>query len=288
MASAQERIEAIRTCMGTQFRVTVYAADIVGAQNSIAAAFARADQLDRRLSDYKPDSELNQLCRVRKMRVSEDLFTVLAYSQRVARESGGAFDVTLGPVIRLWREARRAKALPSTAAIAEARTRTGYPKLKLYPASREAVLTRAGMQLDLGGIAKGYAADEMLRVLREAGFPTALVAASGDLAIGDPPPGRTGWRVELGANGGEVRELRNCAVSTSGDESQYVEIGGVRYSHIVDPRTGLGLTGKGMVSIVAKSGIEADALATALSVIGRAEPLLKHHPGVTASLGPRR
>ena len=174
LASAQqERIEAIRTCMGTQFRITVYAADIAGAQKAIAAAFVRAEQLDQRLSDYKPDSELNQLCRVRRMRVSEDLFTVLSYAQRVARESDGAFDATLGPVIRLWREARRLRTLPSAAAIAEARARSGYLKLKFLPASREVVLTRAGMQLDLGGIAKGYAADEMLRVLREAGYPAA-------------------------------------------------------------------------------------------------------------------
>lgn len=261
--------------MGTQFRVLIHASDRNAAERAVTAAFLRGQALNRTMSDYLEDSELNRLCRAQRMRVSEDLFVVLEYSQRVAKESQGAFDVTLGPMIRLWREARRRGILPAPTEIEAARARCGFRKLTLHRRTREVRLARPGMQLDLGGIAKGYAADAMLRVLRDAGFPAALVAASGDLAIGDPPPGKAGWRVELGA-AGEVRELRNCGVSTSGDESQYVVIGGARYSHIVDPRTGVGLKNQPVVTVVAPTATESDALATAASVWeGRAIP---RHP----------
>lgn len=276
MAAAQdERIEAIQTLMGTQFRVLVYAADRNAAERAVTAAFARGQALNRAMSDYLEDSELNRLCRAQRMRVSEDLFAVLGYSQRVAKDSQGAFDVTLGPMIRLWRESRRRGVLPAAAEIDAARARCGFRKLTLHRKTQEVRLARPDMQLDLGGIAKGYAADAMLRVLREAGFPSALVAASGDLAIGDPPPGKPGWRVELGATD-SVQELHNCGVSTSGDESQFVEIGGVRYSHILDPRTGIGLKNQPVVTVVAPTATESDALATASSVWnGRAIP---RHP----------
>lgn len=253
--------------MGTQFRVTVYATDIVKARAAINAAFARAHDLDRKLSDYKPDSELNQLKRGRNQ-VSDDLYTVLAYGQQVARETHGDFDVTLGPLIRLWRNARKAATLPDPKAIQEARRRTGYKSVKLH-APRTVELKKANMQLDLGGIAKGYAAGEMLKNLHQSGFPIALIAASGDLAIGDAPPGRpAGWRVELGATG-EVRELHNCGVSSSGDESQFVLINGERYSHIVNPKTGLGLRSSGMITVIAPTAMEADAWSTAWNVSGQ-------------------
>ena len=192
----------------------------------------------------------------------------------LAEETGGAFDVTLGPVIRLWRDARKQKRLPDPAALAEARGRCGFRNLVLDAAARTVSLKMPGMLLDLGGIAKGYAADEALRVLRDHGIRSALVAASGDLAIGDPPPGKTGWRVGIDSlNAPEskftrVLELRNAAVSTSGDTEQFLEIGGVRYSHIIDPATGMGLTDRIAVTVVAEKGIDADGLATAVSVLG--------------------
>ncbi|BDC52937.1 FAD:protein FMN transferase [Bryobacterales bacterium F-183] len=252
--------------MGTQFRVTVYATDIVKAQAAIRAAFARAHDLNHKLSDYLPDSELNQLKPGRNP-VSDDLYKVLAYSQQVARESNGNFDVTLGPLIRLWRTARQTATLPEPKAVRQAKARSGYKNLNL-PAPNTVELKKAGMQLDLGAIAKGYAADQMLKNLHDAGFPIALIAASGDLAIGDPPPGRPGWTVELGATG-ETRDLHNCGVSTSGDESQYVVINGQRYSHIVNPKTGLGLHKTGMVTVIAPTAMESDAWSTALSVSGQ-------------------
>lgn len=126
------------------------------------------------------------------------------------------------------------------------------------------------MRLDLGGIAKGFAADAMLTALAEQGIASALIAAGGDVRAGAPPPGRSGWGVRLATlNGkGEVRRVCNAALSTSGDLEQYVEIGGTRYSHIVDPATGLGLTRRISASVLAPSGALADGLATALSVLG--------------------
>ena len=166
---------------------------------------------------------------------------MLTASQRLAAESDGAFDVTQGPVIRLWREARRTRKLPDPAALIEAADRTGYRNLRIKNDTVTLLLPR--MQLDLGGIAKGYAADEALALLNRAGLRSALVAASGDLAIGHPPPEKSGWAVGLGS----LRErseasvtiltLSNCAVSTSGDTEQFAEINGQRYSHIIDPHT---------------------------------------------------
>ncbi len=144
------------------------------------------------------------------------------------------------------------------------------------------------MKLDLGGIAKGYAAAEMLQILRDAGLPRSLVAVSGDLAIGDPPPNREGWRVGIASvDSTEIEQtllLRNLSVSTSGDTEQFVEIDGTRYSHILDPRTGIGLTQRISVTTIASDGATADALATAVSVLGikKGLALIEQFPGTEA------
>src|SRR5579859_1124860 len=191
--------EAVEPHMGTLFRIKLYAADERQAKAAFRAAFDRARDLDAILSDYKPDSELNRISQTPE-RVSDDLFRVLAASQKLAEETGGAFDLTLGPVIRLWREARKNNRLPDAEALREAGARCGYRKLHLDAANRTAALEQPGMQLDVGGIAKGYAADEALAVLKRLGIRSALVAASGDLAFSDPPPGQRGWRIGVGSH----------------------------------------------------------------------------------------
>ena len=250
--------------MGTLFRVVVYAESSAQARQGFDAAFTRARALDDRLSDYRADSELNRLCRAGSAAVSRDLFDVLKVAVEIARSSDGAFDPTLGPFTRLWRESRRSGRLPSAEAVAEARGRTGWRKIKLSARTRTVRLGTTGMQLDLGGLAKGFAAQEMLAVLRKLGMPSALVAASGDIALGDAPPGRTGWSVEAG---GRNHVLANCGVSTSGGEEQFVEIDGRRYAHIVDPRTGIGLLNASTAAVIARTAILADALATAALVL---------------------
>lgn len=282
--------------MGTLFRIVLYAPDADTARRTFTAAFARVEALDRTLSDYQADSELNRLGQSppeTAIKVSDDLFIVLEASQKLAEETGGAFDVTLGPLIRLWREARRERRLPTADQIASARARSGYQKLSLNASTQTVTLHTAGMQLDVGGIAKGYAADAALTVLRQAGVPQALVAASGDLAIGDAPPGQPGWRVGVESpataqTGGFARILilQHAAVSTSGDSEQHVEIGGTRYSHIVDPVSGVGMTTRIGVTVVAPNGLWADGLDTAVSVLGakRGLALVSRYHGASAMI----
>ncbi len=265
--------------MGTLVHIEVYAASADQAKAAFRAAFDRIAELDGILSDYRPDSELNRLPR----HPGADLFRVLEAAQQLAGDSGGAFDVTLGPVTRLWREARRQHRLPDPASLREALSHTGYRKLHLDPEARTLTLDDPAMQLDLGGIAKGYAADEALAVLTRLGIRSALVAVSGDLAFSNPPPGRTGWRIDAG---GRLLELANAAVSTSGDAEQHLDAGGRRYSHVIDPATGMGLTGSMTVTVVAPHGIVADGLATAVEVLGegRGMALVRARTGVTAIL----
>ncbi len=264
--------------MGSLMRVRIATADASGAQNAAEAAFARVEQLNRVCSDYLPDSELIRLCQAQEMVVSDDLLRVLERAREIAAATGGAFDFTCGHYSQMWRRARRKGALPGPDQLASVRALTGWEKVKIDAAAHRVSLAQPRMQLDLGGIAKGFAADAALQVLRERGFPCSVVAASGDLAIGDPPPGARGWPVQLRtfeATGEKDRlitlELRNCGVSTSGDLHQWMEIAGQRYSHIVDPATGLGLTGRIACSVVAPDATTSDATATALCVLGVAK-----------------
>lgn len=281
--------------MGTTFRVVLYAADKPAAKTAADAAFARVAELDGIMSDYKKDSELMLLCKAfatetgPPVKVGDDLFFVLQKGDELSRKSDGAFDVTVGPVVQLWRLARRTQMLPDAKEFAAAREKVGYQKVKLDAAKKTAQLLTPGMQLDLGGIAKGYAADEALKLLREKfGIKQALVAASGDITCGDPPPGEAGWKVDIAPVSKSQKPrsltLANQAVSTSGDLEQFVEIGGVRYSHVLDPRTGLGLTGRRSVTVIAPNGVTADSMTKAVSVLppDRALKLVEETPGAAA------
>ena len=271
--------------MGTLVSIKLYARDVDSAKAGFRAAFDRVSQLDGILSDYKADSELNRIALsavAKPAKVSGDLFRVLEASQELSGASGGAFDVTVGPVVRLWRQARKEHQLPDRDALDAALSHCGYRKLHLIRQDHTVQLDQDGMQLDLGGIAKGYAADEALIALKKLGIESALVAVSGDIACSNAPPGRKGWSIEIEAKNG-VAELSNAAVSTSGDSEQYLDAAGKRYSHIVDPITGIALTSRIMVSIIAPQGILADGLATAVSVLGeiRGKQLAKQYPGVS-------
>jgi thiamine biosynthesis lipoprotein len=280
--SRLHRFEAVEPHMGTLVRVTVYTRDETGARSAFRAAFDRIRHLDDVLSDYRPDSELNQLTKTaigRTVPVSRDLFRVLAASQDLAAATDGAFDITQGPVIRLWREARKNGRVPEPAALQEAASRSGFRRLHLDPARRTATVDTAGMALDVGGIGKGFAASEALAAIEKLGVRSALVAVSGDLAFSDPPPGERGWRVRVSSatpapeGVPEVLELSNAAVSTSGNSEQHLDAGGRRYSHIIDPASGLGLVDDIAVTVVAGHGLDADGLDTAVSVIGAARGL---------------
>ncbi len=263
--------------MAVPIKIVLYAPDQQQADRAAAAALQRIRQLNAVMSDYDPASELRQLCSHsgpgKPIEVSDDLWKVLVRAQYFARQSDGAFDVTIGPLVRLWRRARRQRRLPSPERMAEARPLVGYRLLRLDPEHRTVELLREGMRLDLGGIAKGYAVDEALRTLRRLGITRALVDAGGDVALGEAPPGKPGWLIGIAAleRGGKPSRclwLERAAIATSGDMWQYVEIGGRRYSHIVDPRTGMALTDHSGVTVVAPDCTTADALASTLSVLG--------------------
>jgi thiamine biosynthesis lipoprotein len=276
--AALNRYEFTQAQMGVAFRMVLYAPNDSAAEDAATAAFNRIKELNGIMSDYDPDSELSRLSRTAGQGVdvalSPDLWTILERSQALARRSGGAFDVTIGPCVNLWRRARRARELPDVERLAEARKSVGYEHLRLNPKSRTARLLVPEMRLDLGGIAKGYAVDEALKVLRARGIERALVAGDGDIGVSEAPPGKPGWRIAMAtldvsnAPANSFVILRHAAISTSGDLSQRLEIGGVRYSHIVDPRTGIGLTDHSLASVIARDSTTADSLATAVSVLG--------------------
>ena len=295
--------------MGVPFAAAFYACDEEAANKAISAVWARIEHLNSLMSDYDSTSELMRLCRDsgpgKPIAISPELFFVLRKSIEVSELSGGAFDVSVGPLIKLWRRARRQKELPDAVQLKEARELVGYRNIKLatHQASRAASapgqcsslakspganahrlandrffgsveLLKPGMKLDLGGIAVGYACDEAIKTLKEHGITRAMIDGSGDIVLSDPPPGECGWRIgiaslrEPDAEPSLFARLSNCSISTSGDAFQFVELGGQRYSHIVDPKTGLGLTNRCSVTVIAPDGITADALATAVSVLG--------------------
>jgi len=277
-ATELNRFEFNEPQMGVPFRIVLYAPDKPTADQAARAAFGRIKQLNDILSDYDTDSELSRLSQTagsgRAVQVSADLWFVLKRAQELAQRTDGAFDVTVGPVVSLWRKARREKKLPDPAKLAEALKAVGYRKLVLDPQRHAARLLVPYMRLDLGAIAKGYAVDAALKVLRARGVTRALVSGGGDMVAGDAPPGKRGWRIELApldvTNAPPVRFvwLANAGLATSGDLFQHLEIDGKRYSHIVDPHTGIGLTDHSLVTVIAPDGITADGLSTAISVLG--------------------
>jgi len=292
--AALRRFEFTQIEMAVTVKIVLYSPDADAATIAAQDAFARIHVLNGILSDYDPESELRRLCDTagegKAIRVSAELWKVLEHAQHVSRQSDGAFDVTVGPVVRLWRRARRQKQLPSAQALRQAEELVNYKNIRLDADRRAVELLKKGMQIDLGGIAKGYAMDEAVAVLQRHGITRVLVEAGGDMRLGDSPPGRPGWRVgipPLENPQGEplsYLELAHVAVSTSGDIVQYVEIGGTRYSHIIDPRTGMALTDHCRVMVVGPTGISADAITKAVGVLGpeKGLKLIDTTPGMAA------
>jgi thiamine biosynthesis lipoprotein len=291
-AAAEERFAFEKAEMGLPVRVTLYAPNEAAAIKAADAAFSRIEALNAIFTDYDSDSELSRLSESsgggRVVAVSAELWHVLEYAQRLAQRSAGAFDITVGPVVNLWRTARRKKELPAPERLRDALARSGYEGMRLDRENRTVELTKPRMRLDAGGIAKGYAMEEALKVLRQAGYSRAMVSGGGDMALGDAPPGQTGWSVEIvaldseGAPAPERLRLANRSVSTSGDLYQRLEIEGKRYSHIVDPRTGIGLTDHSQVTVIAERGMQADALSKVVAVLGAEAgfPVIEETPGV--------
>ncbi|MFT5466925.1 MAG: thiamine biosynthesis lipoprotein [Verrucomicrobiales bacterium] len=277
--------------MGTTFLIRVYAEDGKAAEKASKKVMERVRALEAIFSDYDGDSEVLRFCHHppgTRVKLSPELYEVLTKAQELAEHTDGAFDVTIGTLIHLWRRADRDQELPDENDLKRAFAQIGRQHLKLNPDGTGEIAIDQ-VRVFLGGIAKGYAADEGLKIMREAGFPRCIVAASGDIAVGDPPPGETGWRIgitSLNSPDEPDRFVRiaNAGVSTSGDSQQYLELDGERYSHIVDPQTGLGLTHRRSVTVIAPDAMTTDSLATALSVLGPNQQLLEKYPGSTARI----
>lgn len=281
--------------MGMPVRIVLHASSETTAARAAQAAFARIAALDREMSDYRPDSAISDVARLApaSVPVPPDLFTVVSRAITIARMTGGAFDPTVAPVVALWRDARKSGRLPDPAALELARALTGWARVELDAGKKTIRLPAAGMRLDLGGIAKGYILGQALETLRALGVSSALVEAGGDLVVGDAPPDRSGWRIETpyawatsDAFRAAAESLTNAALATSGPSAQFVEMAGIRYSHVVDPRSGQALTSGVTGHVIARDGSTADALATAVTVLDArgAEALRAAFPEVRIEL----
>lgn len=257
--------------MAMPIKITVWTPDERLARTSAKAAFKRVAELDKIFSDYDPESELRQLTSwpgpndtdesvPLRRRVSPELARVVAHAKDLYKRSAGAFDPTAGPIIRLWRQARKDMTLPDDKAIQQALNRVDMSAIEVNAEKSEIRVRRSDIQLDLGAIAKGFIADEAIRTIRSYGINAACVEAGGDFVLSDAPPGKRGWEIDIPFRGKTL--VKNCGVSVSGDTSQFVVIDSIRYSHVVDPRTGNALTNRRMTVVIAPTGIQSDSLAT--------------------------
>jgi thiamine biosynthesis lipoprotein len=291
------RFELSIPSMGSNLDMVVYAQTGQQAKSTMDAGLKEIDRLSLILSNYDPESEISKLCNRSShdpIVVSEDLASVFKHSQRWNRLSDGKFDITVGPLSQIWRASRKQKQLPLSSEIEAAKLRCGYGMLRFNPefADTAEVTTPTtvqmlipGMQLDLSGLATGYIVDRAFEKMIATGCGSILINAGGDIRVGDPPPDRDGWRVMVAGLGKESpplssRLIRNCAVTTSGDLYQFVEIDGRRYSHFIDPHTGSPIERRQSVTVFAETTLDADAGATALAILGieRASALFETLP----------
>lgn len=262
--SSQTRQEFTHLQMGTQFRLVFYESDSVKAQRLAKTCWQRLDELNLIMSDYRSDSEIMQVCAQYTTKewitVSNDLFCVIAASQRASELTNGLFDSTISPFTKLWRRTKRTAVLPTREQLKLAREGVGYQFVELDSVSRSIRFLKPDMRLDLGGIGKGFALDELLKFLKNESVSSALIEAGGSILLGDSPPDENSWKITIGE---KEYGLSNCGISTSGDRFQFVEIAGKRYAHILDPRTGLGFHNPHEVTVIAGNATVADWASTA-------------------------
>lgn len=274
--NAPKRYEFSEEKMGVPTRLLFYAFSDEKATVAAQAVWERFDELNSILSDWDPESEIIQACRAiessgERVAVSDDLRRALLESRKYCELTRGAFDSTVSPIVKLWRRSRYFHERPPAKMLDAAKERVG---LNVWNLDDDGLWAEKGVRFDVGGVAKGIVLDEALRILNDHEITSALIDASGDLRIGDPPPDKDGWIVGVSSLGDEPAfycELSNVGVATSGDANRYVEIDGVRYSHIIDPRTGEPLTSRCVATVLAPTATTADALASALCVLGPRE-----------------
>jgi FAD:protein FMN transferase len=284
VANAEGKLEGYDftfPAMGTSVTVSAYA----GSEKQVAAAFEEArlevERLSALMTDYDPQSELNRLHECPSdlhshisSPMSPELFEVLCAAEDWHRRSQGRFDVAIGNLTRLWRNARKRELVPNQNEIDEALKHSGWHHLKLDRQTKQLHFSDSKVRLDLGGIAAGYIVDKAFEILVTHGLDRSLINAGGDIRCGASPPNRPGWKIEIASirrGGPPVQRifLSQAAITTSGDLWQFTTIDGVRRSHILDPKTGVGVIGPMSVALIAPSCMDADAGATALCVMGK-------------------
>lgn len=297
---AQQKFIFEQPKMGSPFTITIYTTDSLKAAAIATQAFHLADSLNNILSDYIDSSEINRLSATsgsgRYIPVSAPLFDIIQRAQQAALLSNGSYDITIGTVVKLWRKARKTKTFPDKDSLRAAMQTMGYHYLHIDTVHHAVKLDKKGMKLDIGGLGKGFVAQAALDLLSQNGFASAMVNAGGKVVTSNAPANQCGWLIAI--NAPEEREevlqrmlsLQNMAVSTSGDLYQNVTINGKTYSHIVDPKTGVGLLHSKNVTAIAKDGTTADWLSTACSILStrKAMRLTKKIPGAALLITERK
>ena len=271
------RYEASHPAMGSVFTVVAYGAGREYLSDVVTEVFDALDEIDAQMSNYQPTSEISRINRDAArapVLVEPRLFQLIEYSVRRSAETGGAFDITVGPLMKAWGFFRGQGRLPAPSEIAATLQRIGYQHLQLNTADRTVRFERAGMEIDLGAIAKGYAVDQAVEILRSRGIQSALVSSgtSSIYALGSPP-GECGWRVSIRSpydpkKAADVVWLRNYSLSTSGNYEKFFRIGGKLYCHIMDPHTGRPVEGMLATAALAARAVETDGISTAFFVMG--------------------
>ncbi len=271
------RYEDSRVSMASIYSIVVYGNDAESLRKTVDAAFDEVDRIDRLMSHYKPDSPLSRLNREatkEPVKVEPELFDFLAECLRYSRASDGAFDITVGPLMKAWGFFRGEGRMPSEQELSAARRSVGYQHVILNAQERTVYFDRAGVELDLGGIAKGYAVDRAVAVLEQRGIKSALVSAGGSTIYGlGAPPHKAGWEVKLQDpvapdKSALMVRLKDQALSVSGSYEKFFDLNGRRYSHIMDPRTGRPVEGVLSVAVITDTGTAGDALDNVFYVQG--------------------
>jgi thiamine biosynthesis lipoprotein len=286
VSSEELRLEASAEAMGSTYSLVLYGEDRARLEGASEEAFEEVRRLDRMLSNYRPESEWSQVNRYaaeRPVKVSAELFELLSACVEYSRESEGAFDISVGPLMKVWGFYKGSGHLPHRAEVRGALANVGYRNILLDAGSRTVRFAKEGVELDPGGIGKGYAVDRMVDVLRKDGIRSALVSASGSsiFALG-APPGEPGWKVRIRDPKNEARTvtevtLKDESMSTSGNYEKFFRAEGKVYSHIMDPRTGFPAMGMLSASVITPRTLDSEAWSKPFYINGR-QWAAKHKP----------
>jgi thiamine biosynthesis lipoprotein len=281
------RIEESVDAMGSTFSIILYGHDRTGMEETVRSAFEEIARIEGMLSAYRPGSELGEVNRLagrQAVKVSSEFFRLLTACLENSRQTEGAFDITVGPLLKAWGFFRDKGRLPEEEELAAALARAGYRHVRLDAGAQTVQFDNAGVEINAGGIGKGYAVDRAVEILKASGFDTALVAGAGSsiYGLGVPPSEPKGWRIDIPDPKNPRRPvetvfLSDTSISTSGNYEKSFWAGGRIYSHIIDPRTGHPAAGVALVSVVAPRALDSEAWTKPCFILGR-EWAAKHNP----------